>query len=194
SVVFRPEDGVLWVASGEAPTSHRRFVPFDMNREDHAPEHGFLDPEVAEDEAAEAFARYRQAQVAFVDEQDVDKAHRLATRARELQPDQALFHVLVGLLDLRLGRHREAFDGFGRALAIGHAHPERRAAFHLWRAHAADLVGQRDEAEKHYRACLGHHADVPVHRAARRGLRTRYTSRRARGVDVDFTYVDVISP
>lgn len=195
SVVFRPEDGVLWIGSGEAPTSHRRFVPFDLEREDHAPEHGFLDGGVpADDEAAEAFEHYRQAQVAFVDEDDVEKAHRLASRAREMQPDQALFHMLVGMLDLRLGRHREAFDGFGRALEIGHAHPERRAAFHLWRAQAADLCGRRDEAERHYRACLGHHADVPVHRAARRGLRKRYTERRARGVDVDFTYVDVISP
>ena len=195
SVVFRPEDGVVWVGSGEAPTSHRRFVPFDLNLEDHAPEHGFLDGGVPDDEAAtEAFEHYRQAQVAYVDEQDVAEAYRLVRRARELQSEQPLFQMLAGMLELRLGSYEDAFDSFGRAVEIGHAHQERRAAFHLWRGRAADLAGRRDDATRHYRVCLGHHADAPVHRAARRGLRKPYPARRAQRIDPDFTFVDVISP
>jgi len=195
SVVFQPEDGVLWVGSGEAPTSHRRFVPFDLGREDHAPEHGFLDGGVPRDDtAAEAFELYRRAQVAYVDDQEVERACELVEAARDRQPDQALFQMLAGMLELKLGRHQDAFDSFGRALEIGHAHQERRAAFHLWRGQAADLLDRRDEAQRHYRICLGHHADEPVHRAARRGLRKPYPQRRARGLDVDFTFVDVMSP
>jgi tetratricopeptide (TPR) repeat protein len=195
SVVFRPEDGVFWVGAGEAPTSRRRFVPFDLSREDHAPEQGFLEGGVDEDPAAtEAFDAYRQAYVAYVDDRDLEATRRHARRARELQPEQPLFQVLVGLIELQLGRPGEAFGAFSKALEIGHHHPERRAAFHLWRAHAADLLGRRDEAQRDYRYCIGHHADPAVHRAARRGLRKPYDARRARSVDIDFTYVDVVSP
>jgi Acyl-coenzyme A:6-aminopenicillanic acid acyl-transferase len=195
SVVFRPEDGVLWVASGQAPTSHGRFLPFDLDREDHAPEHGELTP--ASDQASEArqaFARYRDAYVAYVDEDDVEAAYQLSQQAADLQPEQPLFAVLAGLVAMKLGRADEAFARFDRALALGHPHPERLAAFHLWRGHAADLVGKRAEATADYRRALGHQADEPVRRAARRGLRRPYRSKRVRGIDVDFTYVDVIRP
>lgn len=195
SVVFRPEDGVLWIGAGPAPTSRQRFVPFDLSREDHVPEHGVLDGGLDDDPtSAEAFEAYRQAYVAYVDDRDVEAAFRHAQRARDHQPDQSLFQVLVGLLALQLGRAGEAVDALSEALALGHHHPERRASFHLWRGRAADLRGARDDARRHYRLALGHHADGPVHRAAKRGLRKPYDARRARGLDIDFTYVDVVNP
>ena len=66
SVVFRPEDGVVWVGTGEAPTSHGTFVPFSLDREGHAPEHGSLEAGGAATEPGrEAFERYRRAYVAY---------------------------------------------------------------------------------------------------------------------------------
>ncbi len=195
SVVFRPEDGVFWVASGETPISENPFIPFDLNTESHNPDHGQLDGGVPRDEASrEAFACYRRAYVAYLDEDDLPRSQQLMNQACELQPDQPLYHFLAGMLALRLGDTQLALDSLGRCLELGHPHGERLATFHLWRARAADLSGNREQGLRDYRAALGHHSDPPVWRAARRGLRRAYKRRQADQVDVDFTYADVIAP
>jgi hypothetical protein len=195
SVVFSPEDGLLWVGTGKAPTSHRRFVAFDLNGERHASEAGDLTGGVDGDAtSAAAYEHYRDAYIAYVDDNDVDAARRHVRRACASQPEQPLFQCLEGLLALSAGDAEVAFDALGRALAIGHPHPERIATFHLWRGRAADLNGRRDEAMRDYRAALGMHSDRPVFRAARRGLKRAYTAKEARRVGVDMTYVDVINP
>jgi tetratricopeptide (TPR) repeat protein len=195
SVVFRPEDGVLWVGAGVAPTSHQPFVGFDLHGERHAPELGTLTGGVPpEGPRPQAYEFYRRAYVAYMDEDDAPGARALMQQAATLDDGQPLFHSLVGLLALQGGDAEAAFSSFGRALAIGHAHPERLAGMHLWRARAADLAGRREDALRDYRKSLGHHADVPVHEAARKGLRRSYAQKQARRVDIDFTYVDVVAP
>ena len=195
SVVFRPEDGVFWVAAGKAPTSQRPFVPFDLHGERHAPEHGTVRGGVASDPtAAAAYEAYRQAYLAYFDDHDLPAARGHAERARALEPDQPLWHAMVGLLSLRLGDGDGAFGAFSRCLELGHPHEERVAAFHLWRGRAADLRGRRELGLRDYRAALGHHADPPVHRAASRGLKRAFDARRARRIDVDLTYIDVVDP
>jgi tetratricopeptide (TPR) repeat protein len=195
SVVFRPEDGALWVGSGVAPTSHGQFIPFDLSQEAHAPEHGRLDGSLDRDPvAAEAFDEYRRGYLAYADDRDVTEARRRVRRALELQPGQALYHCVDGLLALRDGEPATAFDAFGRALEIGHVDGERVAAFHLWRGRAADLTRRREEARSHYRASLGHPADPPVHKAALRGLSKPWRKRKGKHIDIDFTFADVVSP
>jgi tetratricopeptide (TPR) repeat protein len=195
SVVFKPEDGLLWVGAGQAPTSQRQMLAFDLNGERHAPEHGALDGGVDTDPTSrQAYAAYRDAYVAFMDDGDLDAARRHVRHACKLQPEQPLFQCLDGLLALRGGDASDAFDAFGRALSLGHPHPERIATFHLWRGRAADVRGEREQALRDYRAALGHHADPNVIRAARRGLKKRYPKGDARRIDVDMTYVDVINP
>lgn len=194
SVIFRPEDGVLWVASGEAPTSQRPFVPFDLRAEDHAPHHGAITPRGDGPELAAAYDAYREGYVAYVDDSDPVAARRAIDRAAELAPDQPLFHALAGLLALQVGDAEGAFAALSRGLALGHDHPERIAELHLWRARAADACGRRAAGLRDYRAVLGHHADEPVLRAARRGLGRPYRLEQARGVEIDFTYADVVAP
>lgn len=194
SVIFRPEDGVLWVAVGPAPTSQRAFLPFDLRGERHAPELGAVTPRGDGPEASAAYDAYREAYLAYVDRSDPAEAKRAIDRARTLAPEQPLYHALAGMLALQLGDAEGAFSAFARALSIGHEHPERMAQLHLWCGRAADAAGRREEGLRHYRHALGHPSDEPVARAARRGLRRPYRLGKARRVEIDFTYADVVAP
>lgn len=195
SMVFRPEDGVFWVASGEAPTSQGTYLPFDLSQESPAPEHGSLNPtQGSESPARQAFECYRLAYLAAVDGGDWSGGLRHLDRAVEHQPQQPLYQFLRALLNLKRETPEAASLALDRAIALGHPDSERRAGFHLWRARANDLRGRRTEALRDYRASLGHHADPPVRRAALRGLRRRFRPAQARRIDVDFTFADVISP
>jgi tetratricopeptide (TPR) repeat protein len=195
SVVFRPEDGVFWVATGEAPTCNNAFEPFDLRSLDHAPDQGRLQGGVPGDgAAAAAFLDYRDAYVAYFEHRDLDRARQLMERVLTAQPDQPLYHALAGYLAVRAGDPLRARRAFDQALHLGHPDRERLAGFHLWRGRAADLTGDRGAAEADYRAALQGPADPPVERAARAGLRRPFSPRKARRVDVEFAYADVMFP
>lgn len=188
SVVFRPEDGAFWVASGETPTSHGTFVPFDLSREAHAPEHGSF----TGGESSESYQHFRRAYVAYIDAGDPRKAREEMDLARMLAPEQSVYHTLFGLLSISLGDPKAAENAFATALATGHPDPERQAAWHLWRGRARDIEGRRDEAVEDYEHALALRADPPVRRAAEKGLRKRY--RGGQAVHVEMTLGDVVSP
>lgn len=193
SVVFRPEDGTVWVGTGEAPTSHGAFVPFSIEAMGHAPNRGELVVRQPADAAA-AFERFRRAYVAYLDDGDALSAREHARAASEARPSEALYHALRGLLSIALADAEDAEAAFDRALELGHPDEERVASFHLWRGRARDLLGRREEALNDYRLALGHHADPQVRKAATRGLRRPYTERAARRVNVDVGLADVIQP
>lgn len=193
SVVFRPEDGVFWIGTGEAPTSRGLFVPFSIAKQGHAPEHGDLRTET--DGVADlAFEEYRKAYVAYLDEGDVRGAREHIARAAALEPKQAIYHAVVGLLSIELGEAEAARRAFDAAIALGHTDEERVASFHLWRARAYDLAGERAAATRDYRAAIGRRADPPVHAAAASGLRRAFTPRAAKRVQVEMSLGDVVRP
>lgn len=194
SVVFRPEDGTLWLAAGEAPTSARPFLPFSLATADYAPELGALEPAAPPPDAADAFEDYRRAYLAYGDHGDQATARRHMADACTRQPEQPLYHYLAGLLALGTDDPAAADAALTRAIALPHPDPERRAAFHLWRGRARDLLARRDDALGDYRSALGHHADPPVTTAARRGLRRPYTRGAARRFQIDFAHADVVAP
>ena len=78
--------------------------------------------------------------------------------------------------------------------AYEYVDPERVAAFHVWRGRAADMAGRREDAVSDYRAALERPSDAPMKKAATRGLRTTYSPGRARRLNVDFTFADVLAP
>lgn len=194
SVVFRPEDGTVWVGTGDAPTSHGTFLPFTLADEGHARSRSELVVEPGEARDREAFESFRRAYVAYLDEHDLPKARACAARACELAPEQALYFALAGLLAIEALDAEDAEAAFDRAIAIGHPDPERRASFHLWRGRARDLMRRRDDAVDDYRRSLGHYGDPQTHRAAKRNLRRPYTARAARRLHVDVALVDVVQP
>ena len=195
SVVFRPEDGALWVGTGEAPTSRGTYLPFSLADQDFAPQLGELTVGGDGDRRGDdGFERYRRAYVAWLDDEDPRAALGHLDEARTLCPDQALYHAVAGIIALVLGDGAAAEARFDQALALGHPDEERVAAWHLFRGRARDLLARRREAIADYRAALGRHADAPVHRAARRDLGRPYTAARARRLDLDMSLGDCIAP
>lgn len=195
SVVFRPEDGVLWLGTGRAPTSRGEFLPFSLAREGRSPEHeGFSSFEPGEQGGEAAFEQYRRAYLAYIDRGDVSAADEHAAEAARLAPDQALFHGLNGLLALERGATERAEAALSRAIALGHVDEERVASFHLWRGRARDLAGQRELAQEDYRACLAKRGDVAVHAAARKNHRAPFNDSARRRMHVEMSLADVVMP
>lgn len=195
SVVFRPEDGVLWVGVGEAPTSHGTFVPLSLSRRGHAPEHGrFAVTDDGPPSARSGFEHWRRAYVAYTDDGDAARARAELARAIELQPEQPVYHATAGLVALGAGDAAGAERALDRAVALGHPDEERLASFHLWRGRSRDARGDRIGARHDYRTALGLRSDPAVRTAALRGLDRRFGLRQARGIHVDMALGDVVAP
>jgi len=195
SVVFRPEDGTLWVGTGEAPTSHGTFVPFSLATGDVAEGVERFAPSEAHDpKARDAFERWRRAYVEYVDHDDVAATRRELAMACANAPEQPAYHAVAGMFALKDGDTSDAARMFGRAIALGHPDEERLASFHLWSARTRDVAGDRAAAEREYRTVLGRHADPMVRAAAERGLRRAFTPRDARKIHVDMSLGDVMAP
>ncbi len=192
SVVFSPEDGEVWVGTGEAPTSRGEWVCFSLDGSDvSASKKSFRLADGERDEERVAFEHYRQAYIAYLDEQDPKKAQALMDEARALCPTQPLFHFLAGLTALEQGDAAGARLRLNEAIALSHPHVERRAAFHLWRGRALDRLGDRKAALSDYRTALALRADAGVHRAAKAGHARPY---RGGPITIDFSMADVVQP
>lgn len=189
SVVFRPEDGTLWVGTGEAPTSIGKFVPFSLSEDGHAPTAGAL---TTSSDDMPAFEAYRDAYLAYFDDRDSAAARANVKKALAHRPDETLYHALEGFLALDLGDATGAYDAFDRALELGHPHAERIATFHLWRGRAADRMGRREDAVRDYRQCLARVGDPNVHAAAKKNLAKAYPAKKR--FAIDFVYADVMAP
>ncbi len=192
SVVFRPEDGTLWMGTGVAPTSHGTFKAFDLFSADHRSAAKPI--EVDAPDGGEAFELYRQAYIAYVDDTDLAKAEKHLDECIELAPEQTLYRSLAGLLALEGNNANRAIKRLDEAIAQGHVDRERVASFYLWRGRAKDLLGKRSDAQADYRRCLGHFPDPPVRKAARKGLRRAYNEAARRKLQVDMSLADVVGP
>lgn len=195
SVVFAPEDGVVWVGTGEAPTSEGSFVPFSLDARDRDGGRPVLETAGERDASSrEAFEHYRRAYVAYLDEHDLDATREKLERACALAPEQPLYHFLAGLVALQQDDPEGATRALGRAIELGHPHEERRAAMHLWRGRAHAQAGRAREASADWRRALALRADRGVHEAARKDLRKGWSAARARRAQIDFSMADVAVP
>jgi len=190
SVVFDAERGLVYVATGRPPVSNRPYLAFDLERRrarDDLPR--VTGGTRIHDAARDAFDAYRDAFEAHFNSADVATARQEVARARGLQPRQAVYAYVAGLLDLAANDASAALASFDAALALGHVEPERVAAFHLWRGRALDGLGRRDEALVEYRAAKT--GDPNVRRAAEKNERKRY---KGRAPALEWSFGDVISP
>jgi hypothetical protein len=195
SVVFRPEDGTVWLGSGEAPTSHGTFVPFSLRTMDYAPDAGTFAPGDAVDpRARDAFEHYRRAYIAYVDRDDVASARNEMALACHRASEQSAYHAVAGLMALQDGDALDAIRRLEVAVSLGHPDEERRAAFALWRGRAFDVAGRRADALQAYRAALATKSDPRVFEAARKGIRRPYRAREARRIHVEMSLGDVMAP
>jgi hypothetical protein len=195
SVVFRPEDGVFWLATGEAPTSHGTFVPFSLRTMDHAPDEGTLAPGADLDpRERDAFEHWRRAYVAYVDHEDIAAARSAIALACTTASRQPAYHAVAGIMALQDGDGRDAVHMLETAVSLGHPDEARVASFHLWRGRALDVTGDRAAAKRSYRAAIALQSDEPVREAAHRGLRRAYRAVDARRIHVEMSLGDVMTP
>ncbi len=195
SVVFRAEDGIVWLGVGNAPVSRGTWIPFSLKTAAHAPEAGTFEMggrAEAQDDAA--FEHYRRGYLAYVDRGDVGGAAREMERAAETSPAQSVYRMGAGLLAIESADGPRALRWLSSAIELGHPDEERVSACYLWRGRARDLCGDRAGALADYRGCLARRADRPVHDAARKNLGRPYSERAARRIHVEMSLSDVVMP
>lgn len=194
SVVMRPQDGSFWVATGSAPVSRNPFAGFSLDREGPDPELGSL-AAPRSGAADDAFAAYKRAYLACFEQNDPAQARRELSQALQLRPEEPLYHSSAGLLALICGDASAAEPALRAALRRGHHDAARSASFQLWLGWALDLQGRRSEALEAYQRVLDHpDADPRVRAAARRDSRRPFTARRARALQIEFAYADIVQP
>lgn len=191
SVVFRPQDGVVYVAKGPAPTANTPFVPFSLPNLGLAPDHLPLEAGVrAAGARGPAFEHYRQAFDAFFNGEDLTAAREHLAQACSLQPHEPLYLYMDALCALQAGEPQAALTRLDAALAVGHPDRERLGSFRLWRGRALDMLGQREQARQDY-ALAADWGDAAVKRAAARSNRHRYHKA---DLALDFTFAEVVMP
>lgn len=195
SVVFKPEDGVVWVATGQVPTSQNEYVPFSLADEDVSEAWDPITPSVSSDVSGrEAFEAYTQAYLEYFDGRNIEASRSQAERARTAAPDQSLYHLMAALLALRDGDYDTALKACDSAIELGHCDVERVASFHLWKGCALDLLGQRSRAVNEYEQVLVMKADNQAQKAARRNLKKSYRPKQASKIGIEFGFIDVVDP
>lgn len=190
SVVFDPERGVVYVATGRAPVSDQPYVAFELGSGGPRRDLPKLRGATEENHASrEGFRHYREAYEAHFHEDDVERARRALELAIREDAKQPVYRFVAGLLALSEGEIGAARAHFDEAILLGHPDPERVAGFRLWRARASDLLDERAAALRDYReAVLG---DDAVRRAAKRGLKQPWRG----GVPaIEWSFGEVVAP
>jgi tetratricopeptide (TPR) repeat protein len=189
SAVMEPGTGRVYVGFGPTPVSQAPFYAFDLGKQALLSD---FTPLTSSQTGAEAgFDAYRQAYRAYFDDQDLDRAAQALAQACRLQPREALYAFMAGLLELARQHPEAGIAYFHQALEIGHPDPQRRAAFFLWRGRCYDACGNRDLARKDYTWALDGASDPAVAEAARAGLKRPW---RWHKPALEFNYADVVTP
>ncbi len=194
AVLFEPANRRLWVATGRAPVGMRWFVPLTFRAEDGR-SGGGLDRRVRPIKPAgewentkpgRAMEHLRHAMELERDGENQERTLISLEHSLALDPKCPSFHILAGLMALRVGRGRRAQGAFEQALALLED-PIRRAEVGVYRAWALDIQRRRREARKAYRK-LAKDASIErtVRRWARRGYRRRFRRRDTRKFYIDF--------
>jgi tetratricopeptide (TPR) repeat protein len=190
SVVFDPARGIVHVGTGRPPVSNRPYLAFDLGEQRARPDL----PRVVggthiHPKALAAFDAYREAYEAQFNAADLHAARGHVARARALQPDQAVYAFVAGLLDLAAKDANAALASFDEALRIGHPEAARTASFQLWRGRALDALGRRESAMRAYREAKS--GDPNVRRAAEKNEKKPWA---LRAPAVEWSFGEVISP
>ena len=114
--------------------------------------------------------------------------------AVELQPEESLYLFIEGLLHLKAKAFNKACASFDKAIEAGHPHPERMAAFYLWRGRSLELSGDRTAGLNDYKKVLELESDENVRKAAQRAIKKKYKASKLKSIDIDFTFADVVTP
>lgn len=191
SVVFRPADRRLWVSEGPAPTSAGPFVGFDLSQRGPSGKPRLLQgPDRRDGERLRALHAYCDAFRQFTEGDDPVAARDRLREVVALRPHDAVIRHVAGLLELKCGSPAAASDHLRAALRYPHTR-SRLARLHLALARTLDVVGDRATARAEYHSAIAT-GDREVRAAARRGRMSPFTLARARRLEIEFIYGDVL--
>ncbi len=153
AVVFRPLAGEFWVAEGEAPASHSRYLRFTLEDAQDAGEGQALPaPAWADGPGFAAYRTFVAAYAASMGDCDGDTLIRMLEEVAAADPAEPIYPYVAGLHQLKEGRAAEAERCFTRALEAGPDSTHRRGAIGIWRAVARSLQGGWQAARAEFRA------------------------------------------
>lgn len=188
SVLFEPEAGRIYVASGPPPVSKHSFVayccfpgPLQTDATIEGETH---------DAKTEARAIYAQAYELYFPKDNLLASEERLRRCTELDPTESLYWFMLGLVQMKRRNFERALHSLEEARKVpetGH----RQAQFSLYHAHLLDLLGRREEAKAFYQT-LGKNPIFGL--PARGGVRRPWKSRNVRRLILDFMIGDAVDP
>ena len=188
SAVFRPDKNLIYVAQGRAPVSNNDYIPFDLSSQSIAASFNPLNGFDGDHNEKLAFDRYREAFKAY-DQQDFEKAFELLKSSCELQPQEAIYYYIQGLLALKIKNYNTALSAFSKIIEIGHDDFHRLSSFYLWQGRTLDCLNNRTAAVEAYQSASSG-VDL-IKRAAQKGIKKSW---RYKSIPIEFNYADVVNP
>ncbi|MBU2688609.1 MAG: hypothetical protein KKF41_13585 [Actinobacteria bacterium] len=190
SVLFSLPSGRFWVSESPAPTGKGGFVGFDLDAELSGGRSSIDRLEGARPPRARTTAaqdRYLAAYKEYIDTGDLNRVLDILAECSELDPREASFPFMEGVLRSMVGNLRGAGSSIDRALELERV-PPKRAVIELWRARVNDLDGDRGSSGPVYKS-LAAEPDTPplVRKAASRGVRHQFGTRDLGRLILDFT-------
>jgi tetratricopeptide (TPR) repeat protein len=159
SVIFQPEDGLFWVATGSEPACNSRYVGFDFRTEMRG-RSSRVKPAVLkgyrwEDDSHEkALRAYMEAFIAYIDDsRDTESIAGYLIRAREKDPREPIFSRILAEIYLHRGEY-ELAEAFLRESLDSIQSNNEEALVYLRLGQTCDLMGNRDEALRIYRIMI----------------------------------------
>lgn len=155
SVVFVPEDGLFWVATGKEPACAAEYIGFDINAgfEGKPP---MVSPKVlsgyrwTDNAHKEGLDKYMRAYIVYEDDFDnKDEAIEYLKSAIEVDPTEPIYYRMVARLLIHKGQYSEAEGFLLDSLEFPQSKNET-AQTYLLLGQAYDLLGERDEALSMY--------------------------------------------
>lgn len=195
SAVFSLHDRRFWVSESPAPTSKGGYVGFDLDAELEGKRsavgrlEGGKPPGIKTTAAQD---RYLDAYKEYVGSGDINRVLLIVSECASIDPLEATFPLMEGILRAMLGNFRGALTSVERAVELEGVDLKKKVAM-LWSARIMDLLERRDRSVTVY-AELADDPDNPpiLVKAAARGRRRPYPGKNLAGLMLDFTNGDTL--
>lgn len=195
SVIFSLHDGRFWVSESPAPSSKGGYVGFELEAEFEGRRSAVARLEGGKPPGMEKTAaqdRYLEAYREYIQTGDLNRVLIIVSECASMDPGEASFPLMEGILRAMLGNFRGALTGVERALELEGGALKKKVAM-LWRARVLDLLERRDDAVAAY-AGLAEDPETPsiVSKPAAAGRRRPFEEKNLSGLMLDFTNSDTL--
>ena len=195
SVIFSLHDRRFWVSESPAPTSRGGYVGFDLDAELEGRRstvgrlEGGKPPGI---KTTAAQNRYLDAYREYVGTGDLNRVLLIVGECAAIDPGEATFPFMEGILRAMLGNFRGALASIERAVELEGAELKKKVIM-LWRARMMDLLDRRESSLELYNELADDPDNPPILAgAASRGRRKPFREKNLIGLMLDMTDGDVL--